>query len=176
MGRCPLFVFLGRSVDLVRIRAIAERAARTHGLDIFDVQYRREAVGWVLRVMIDRVGAADTQAKPGEPIDSVSVEDCRLVSNDLSALLDVEEAVADRAYTLEVSSPGLDRPLRGVADFERFRGRLAQVVTAEAVEGQKHFRGRLEGVDADCLVLAEGKRKHRVPLTQISRARLDVEF
>jgi ribosome maturation factor RimP len=175
VGRCPLFVFLGEIVDLERIRSIAERAARSHGLEIFDVQYRREAVGWVLRVMIDRPGAADRQAKPGEPADSVSVNDCRLVSQDLGALLDVEDPV-DRAYTLEVSSPGLDRPLRGAADYERFRGRLAQVVTTEAVEGQKHFRGRLQGVDAGAVVLVEGKREHRVPLSLISRARLDVEF
>jgi ribosome maturation factor RimP len=168
-------VFLGEIVDLDRIRSIAERAARSHGLDIFDVQYRREAVGWVLRVTIDRKGAADTQAKPGDPVDSVGVDDCRLVSQDLSALLDVEEAV-DRAYTLEVSSPGLDRPLRGAADFERFRGRLAQVVTSEPVAGQKHFRGRLQGIDADHVVLVEGRREHRVPLSLVSRARLDVEF
>lgn len=162
-------------MDLERIRSLAVRAARTHGLTVFDVQYRREAVGWVLRVLIDRVGAADTQAKPGEPVDSVSVDDCRVVSQDLGALLDVEDPV-DRAYTLEVSSPGLDRPLRGVADYERFRGRLAQVVTNEPVDGQKHFRGRLQGVEADVLVLIEGKKTHRVPLALISRARLDVEF
>jgi ribosome maturation factor RimP len=168
-------VFLGVIVDLERVRSLAERAARTHGLEVFDVQYRREAVGWVLRVMIDRQGAADTQAKPGEPVDSVSVDDCRLVSQDLGALLDVDDPVA-RAYTLEVSSPGLDRPLRGVADYERFRGRLAQVVTLEPVDGQKHFRGRLQGVEADALVLVEGKKAHHVPLALISRARLDVEF
>ncbi len=162
-------------MDLERIRSMAERAARSHGLEIFDVQYRREAVGWVLRVMIDRPGAADTQAKPGDPVDSVGVDDCRVVSQDLGALLDVEDPV-ERAYTLEVSSPGLDRPLRGVADYERFRGRLAQVVTLEAVEGQKHFRGRIRGLEADQLVLVEGKREHRVPVSLISRARLDVEF
>jgi ribosome maturation factor RimP len=168
-------VFLGVIVDLERIRSLAERAAHTHGLEVFDVQYRREAVGWVLRVMIDRRGAADTQAKPGDPVDSVSVDDCRLVSQDLGALLDVDDPV-ERTYTLEVSSPGLDRPLRGVADYERFRGRLAQVVTVEPVDGQKHFRGRLQGVDADALVLVEGRKTHRVPLALISRARLDVEF
>jgi ribosome maturation factor RimP len=168
-------VFLGELVDLERIRSIAERAARSYGLDIFDVQFRRETHGWVLRVIIDRPGAADTEAKPGEPGDAVGVSDCRAVSDDLSALLDVEDVV-DRAYTLEVSSPGLDRPLRGAADFERFRGRLAQVVASEPVEGQTHFRGRLQGVDAGQVVLVEGRREHRVPLTLVSRARLEVEF
>jgi len=162
-------------VDLERIRSAAARAAGTYGLEIFDVQFRREAVGWVLRVTIDRPGASDTQARPGVPADAVGVDDCRRVSNDLSALLDVEDAV-DRQYTLEVSSPGLDRPLRGAADFERFRGRLAQMVTTEPVEGQKHFRGHIQGIEDGCVLLVEGSRVHRVPLALMSRARLDVEF
>ena len=162
--------------SLEKVREIAERAARTHNLEIFDVQFRREAVGWVLRVTIDRAGAADTQARPGVPADSVSVDDCRRVSGDLSALLDVEDAI-DRAYTLEVTSPGLDRPLRGPADFERFRGRLAEVVASEPVDGQKHFRGRLQGVEDDRVVLsAEKDRVYRIPIALVSRARLEVEF
>lgn len=161
---------------LDHVRELAERVARSCGLEIFDVQFRREASGWVLRVVIDRAGPADTQAKPGAPGDSVGVDDCRKVSGDLSALLDVEDAI-DRAYTLEVSSPGLDRPLRNAGDYDRFRGRLAQVVTCEPVEGQTHFRGRLEGVDAGDVVLAfPNGRQVRVPLALVSRGRLDVEF
>jgi len=162
--------------SLEKVRVIAERAAGTHGLEIFDVQFRREAVGWVLRVTIDRAGAADTDARPGAPADSVGVDDCRRVSNDLSALLDVEDVI-DRAYTLEVTSPGLDRPLRGAADFQRFRGRLAEVVSSEPVDGQKHFRGRLQGVEDDRVVLSgERDRVFRIPLGLVSRARLEVEF
>ena len=162
--------------SLEKVRAIAERAAGTHGLEIFDVQFRREAVGWVLRVTIDRAGTADTDARPGAPADSVGVDDCRRVSTDLSALLDVEDVI-DRAYTLEVTSPGLDRPLRGAADFQRFRGRLAEVVCSEPVDGQKHFRGRLQGVEDDRVVLsAERDRVFRIPLGLVSRARLEVEF
>ena len=161
---------------LERVRELAERVARTYGLEIFDVQFRREASGWVLRVTIDRAGLADTQAKPGSPADSVGVDDCRHVSADLGAVLDVEGAI-EQAYTLEVSSPGLDRPLRHAGDYDRFRGRLAQVITAEPVEGQTHFRGRLQGVDADEVVIGfESGRQVRVPLALISRARLDVEF
>jgi ribosome maturation factor RimP len=150
--------------------------AQTYGLEIFDVQFRREAVGWVLRVTIDRPGMADTQARPGSPADAVGVDDCRHVSSDLSALLDVEEPI-DRAYTLEVTSPGLDRPLRGPDDYQRFRGRLASVVTAEPVAGQTHFRGRLQGIDSGDVVLSyESGKQVRVPLTAVSRARLEVEF
>jgi ribosome maturation factor RimP len=170
-------LYFGESVErLERIRSLAERVAGSYGLEIFDVQFRREAVGWVLRVTIDRPGRADTEGRPGAPADAVGVDDCRHVSSDLGTLLDVEEAI-DREYTLEVTSPGLDRPLRGAADYERFRGRLAQIVTAEPVEGQTHFRGRLQGIERDEVVLAYEKgRVVRVPLSAIARARLEVEF
>jgi ribosome maturation factor RimP len=173
----PTFCVLGRPVErLDQVRALAERVAHTYGLEIFDVQFRREAVGWVLRVTIDRQGAADTQARPGSPADSVGVDDCRHVSSDLSALLDVEDVI-ERAYTLEVTSPGLDRPLRHGGDYERFRGRLASVVTAEPVNGQTHFRGRLQGIDGgDVLLSYDSGKQVRVPLGAVSRARLEVEF
>jgi ribosome maturation factor RimP len=82
----------------------------------------------------------------------------------------------DQTYTLEVSSPGLDRKLRGEADYRRFTGRLAKIVTSEPVDGQSHFAGRLSGVEGTDLLLTEGRRVHRVPIASISRARLDVEF
>ena len=161
---------------LDQVRALAERVAQTYGLEIFDVQFRREAVGWVLRVTIDRQGAADTGARPGAPADSVGVDDCRHVSSDLSALLDVEDVI-DRAYTLEVTSPGLDRPLRHAGDYDRFRGRLASLVTAEPVGGQTHFRGRLQGIEGGSVVLSYDSGKQvRVPLGAVSRGRLEVEF
>jgi ribosome maturation factor RimP len=109
----------------------------------------------------------------------VGIEDCQRVSQDLGALLDVEDALtADlgEGFTLEVSSPGLDRPLRGEADYRRFTGRLAKIVTHEPVGGQSHFAGRLSGVEDGMVLLAEGRRIHRVPLDRISRARLEVEF
>jgi ribosome maturation factor RimP len=109
----------------------------------------------------------------------VSIDDCRRVSEDLSALIDVEDdltAGVDRNYTLEVSSPGLDRPLRGEADYRRFIGRLAKIVTKAPIDGQSHFAGRLAGFDDGAVLVAEGRRTHRVPLDAISRARLEVEF
>lgn len=155
-------------VDQVRERA--SRVAEGYGLDVFDVQFRREAGGMVLRVQIDRPGPAATSE------DSVSVDDCSKVSRDLSAVLDVEDFIPV-AYTLEVSSPGLDRPLRGRGDFERFAGRLAKVVVRKAVDGQTFFRGRLAGVDGDdTLIDAEDGRRHRVPLAQVTRANLEVDF
>src|SRR5712671_2890117 len=147
-----------------QVRNVATRVAHTYGLDIFDVQFRREAAGMVLRVLIDRPGTAGTAEE------SVSVEDCARVSRDLSAVLDVEDVVPT-AYTLEVSSPGLDRPLRHADDYRRFAGRRAKLVMREAVDGQTFFKGRLAGVD-DHAVLIDGDdgRRHLVPIGIIARA------
>ena len=98
------------------------------------------------------------------------------MSQDISTILDVEEPLTV-TYTLEVSSPGLDRPLRCLDDYRRFDGRRAKVVTAEAVDRQTAFDGRLRGVDGED-VLLEGTtgRVHRLPYGQITRGRLEVEF
>ncbi len=161
---------MGAETVVDKVRAIAERVAAGYGLEIFDVQFRREAPGMVLRIQLDRPGAAAKEE------DSVSVGDCASVSRDLSALFDVEEVVPT-AYTLEVSSPGLDRPLRRVDDYRRFTGRLAKIVMREKVDGQGFFRGRLAGVDGtDVLIDADDGRSHRVPLDAITRANLEVEF
>src|SRR5712672_3112779 len=149
-----------------KVRDLASRIAASYGLDIFDVQYRREGPGMVLRVQIDRPGSGATAEE------SVSVEDCARVSRDLSAVLDVEDVVPT-AYTLEVSSPGLDRPLRRPDDYRRFAGRRAKIVMREKVDGQGFFKGRLGGVDGtDVLIEADDRKTHRVPLDVIRRANL----
>jgi ribosome maturation factor RimP len=161
---------MGAATVVEKVRAIAERVATGYGLEIFDVQFRREAPGMVLRVQIDRPGPASTEE------DSVSVHDCANVSRELSALFDVEDVVPT-AYTLEVSSPGLDRPLRRPDDYRRFTGRLAKIVMRGQVDGQGFFRGRLAGVEGqDVLIDADDGRTHRVPLDAITRANLEVEF
>ena len=174
MGRLPTFCFSGSFTQLIdRFRAIAERVAGSYGLAIYDVQYRRESSGWVLRIFLD---VPDTDERPAAADASVTVDDCANVSRDVSAILDVEEAI-DHHFILEVSSPGLDRPLRHERDYRRFAGRLAKIVVAEAVDNQKHFAGRLHGLERDGVVIetAPGKR-HVLPLSLIKRANLDVEF
>jgi ribosome maturation factor RimP len=155
---------------LEHIRAIAERVAASRGLTVWEIQSRRESSGHVVRVFIDRPGPAAT------PEDSVSIEDCEQVNREMSTILDVEDPLPF-AYTLEVSSPGLDRPLRGEDDYRRFAGRLAKVVVSEAVDNQKAFEGRLRGVDgSEVLLEAPNGRMHRLPLRLITRGRLEVEF
>jgi ribosome maturation factor RimP len=168
VGSCPLFLFVAEPLE--QIRTIAERVARSHGLEIWDIVSRRETTGQIVRVFIDRPGPAATAEE------SVSIEDCEQVSREIGTILDVEDPLPS-AYTLEVSSPGLNRPLRGEQDYRRFAGRLAKIVVSEAVDNQTAFEGRLRGVE-DGTVLLEGPkaRMHRLPLRLITRARLEVEF
>jgi ribosome maturation factor RimP len=167
VGLCPLFLFV---TPLEQIRAIAVRVAASRGLEIWDIQSRRETHGHVVRIFIDRPGPAAT------PEDSVSIEDCEQVNREISTILDVEDPLPF-AYTLEVSSPGLDRPLRTDDDYRRFSGRLAKVVTSEPVDRQKAFEGRLRGVEkGDVLLEAPSGRIHRLPMRLITRGRLEVEF
>jgi ribosome maturation factor RimP len=155
---------------LEHIRAIAERVAAARGLTVWDIQSRRETYGHVVRVFIDRPGPAAT------PEESVSIEDCEQVNREMSTILDVEDPLPF-AYTLEVSSPGLDRPLRGEEDYRRFAGRSVKVVVREPVDNQKAFEGRLRGVDGvDLMLEAPNGRMHRLPMRLITRARLEVEF
>lgn len=163
--------------QLTRIRETAERVVRSHGLDVFDVQLRRESIGTVLRVIIDR----PDRGVPESPEEAVGIEECQRVSQDLSAVLDVEEeelgeAALGEHYTLEVSSPGLDRPLRHEADYRRFQGRLAKLVTTEPLNGQSAFSGRIAALENGEVVLVEGRKTHRVPFARIKRAQLAVEF
>jgi len=160
----------GEASVIEQVRVVASRVAESYGLEIFDVQFRREAPGMILRVQIDRPGPAASAE------DSVSVEDCARVSRDMSAILDVEDMVPT-AYTLEVSSPGLDRPLRRPDDYSRFAGRRAKIVMRERVDGQGFFKGRLGGLEgSDVLIEGDDRRTHRVPLHLITRANLEVEF
>jgi ribosome maturation factor RimP len=182
VGRCPLFVFEGGFTQLIdRIRAVAERVARSYNLEIFDVQFRREPVGWMLRVFVDvpfDSGAPwpDEAERRRRADASPTINDLEQVSRDLSAVLDVEETI-DHSYTLEVSSPGLDRPLRSAADYRRFAGRLAKIVVSKPVDRQTHFEGRLGGVEDESIVMetTPGKRQ-LIPMALVTRARLEVEF
>jgi ribosome maturation factor RimP len=170
----------GASTDakLAHIREVADRVAGSCGVEVFEVQLRREAGGLVLRITIDRPMRRDEAGKPvvERPEDSIGIEECQRVSHDVSAILDVEDAL-DAAYTLEVSSPGLERTLRHLDDYARFAGRLAKIVVREAVGGQMHFEGRLTGIEDGTVVLTVGKSKQvRLSPDNIARGRLAVEF
>ena len=148
------------------------------------IEQRHESLGWVLRIFIDRVptGGRNVEDKVAE---SVTVDDCQRVSRDVSVVLDAEFAFKHQ-YTLEVSSPGLDRPLRNVNDCDRFTGFLARFVLSEAVEGQSFVSGRIRGTEklpedngsgrAEHVIVESGRQLHRIPWALVIRARLEIEL
>lgn len=153
-----------RTVEVVeRVRSLAEPILIDRGLELVDVEFQRETQGWILRLYIDRLGG-------------VTLEDCQKVSEELGDHLDVADVI-DHPYSLEVSSPGLDRPLTRDADFVRFAGKPARIVTHEPIEGQRNFRGRLAGLvdGAVLLALADG-RQVRIPRHLMAKARLEIEL
>ena len=170
-------------MNLEKIREAAERVARSEGLEVVDVEWKIGKQRF-LRVYIDRVPpAAPADAVAGEavasPFPKISHSDCERVSQQLSVILDVEELITGPGYVLEVSSPGMDRALRKGAEFERFTGRLAKVVTSEPIGAATFFEGRLRGfVDGNVRMELKGKeaRVVEIPLSAIRKANLVVEF
>jgi ribosome maturation factor RimP len=142
-----------------RVRAIALPLLAERALELVDVEFRREAGGWVLRLYVDKRGG-------------VTLGDCQRVSEELSDLLDVEDLV-DHPYSLEVSSPGLNRPLAREADFLRFAGQRANVTTVQAIAGQRRFLGVLRGFEGGCVLLErEDGVIVSIPRGLIAKARL----
>ncbi len=151
------------AVDVKKIREIAERVATSEGLSLVDVELKGGRSNALLRIYID---------KPG----GVSHADCALVSEQLSAILDVEDPIPG-SYTLEVSSPGLDRALTKPSDFEHFAGRRARLVLREPVDKQRVLEGRLAGFEAGRVRLDLGENGMReLELSNIAKAKLVVEL
>lgn len=141
-----------------RVRKLVEPAVEAMGYELVGVQYRSGRRNALLRVYID--------SERG-----IGVDDCERVSRQVSALLDVEDPIAG-SYTLEVSSPGLDRPLFERAHFERFKGATVKVRTAVPIDGQRNFTGVLEGCRGDAVVVVQDGVERVLPLTQVDSARL----
>lgn len=163
--------------DKRAIEEIAEPVCRAHGVELVDVQWTMDRGGPVLRVLIDR---ERPDMQPGEPGSGVSIDDCQAVSRDLSTALDVHERVVPSArYRLEVSSPGLDRPLTKRRDYERFAGREIKVQTRVPLPGtadRKKVQGVLVGLDGDVVRIEEGSTKWEVPFADIVKANLVYRF
>ncbi|WP_298435322.1 ribosome maturation factor RimP [Geobacter sp.] len=151
-----------------RVAGIVEGIVAPLGMELVDVEYKREGRQMVLRLFLDKEGG-------------ITLDDCSEVSRELSEILDVEDFIGDR-YTLEVSSPGLNRPLRKESDYDRFRGRLVKIRTFELLADEagnrrKTFLGDLEGLHDGVVVirLREGQMA-RIPLEKIAKANLEFEL
>jgi ribosome maturation factor RimP len=156
-----------------KVKEIVERVAASQGLEVWDVEFRGTGgKSRMLRVFIDKLAG-------------VTHEDCEYVSREVSTILDIEDPIKG-AYVLEVSSPGLDRKLRGAADYERFKGSLLKLQTLEPVNGTRNYEGRLQNFDGSRLTLelaAKGKGKKQEPggtleieLSNVAKANLVPEF
>ncbi len=152
---------MNRQRTIESVWEIAEPLARTHGYDLVDVEFKKEAGRWVLRATVDRPGG-------------ISLDDCQAFSELLSPALDLRLPVAER-YVLEVASPGLDRPLKRDADYRRFAGRQVEVRTCSPVDGRKRWVGKLVGLEDDVVVLVAAGTTVRIPRPQVARARLHFE-
>lgn len=132
------------------------------GLDLVDVEFAKEGGRWILRIFID---------KPG----GVGHSDCEAVSKRLDTLLDEKDPIP-QSYYLEVSSPGIERPLKNLRDFQRFKGQMVRVTTFTPLEGRKKFTGKLGEVSEGAVIIEEEGGNTAVPMDQIASARLHVEI
>lgn len=157
-------------MDVAKLRKAAERVAASVGVEVVDVEWK---IGKqrLLRVYIDRAPSSAQKMGSG-----VSHSDCEAVSEQLSVILDVEDLVPGGGYVLEVSSPGLDRKLQGISDYQRFSGRLAHIWLNEPVENSKYFEGRLAGCTEGKIQLSVRDRMLSIPYESIRKANLVVEF
>lgn len=145
-----------------RIGQLLNPILETLGLSLWDMEFQKHGPQWLLRIYIDR-------EEPG-----VTLNDCETVSRDLGAILDVEDII-HHAYTLEVSSPGLDRTLSRPEHFRRFSGSAVKVKTYQQVNGQKVFHGTLMGLSGDSVAMKlETGSVLEIPLKDIAKASLEV--
>ncbi len=148
-----------------KARGLAEPLLRPDGIELLDVEFLREREGWVLRLVIDKEGG-------------VRLDDCAAVSRLMGPVFDVEDLV-DRAYRLEVSSPGVNRPLKKPEHFLQVEGKRVKVKTFGAIgePPRRRFTGTLKGLmDNSIFVEVEGAGEFRIPLAQIAKANLEFEF
>ena len=154
--------------DLDQVREIVQRVTAAQSLELWDLEFHGGGKGRMLRIYIDK-------------LEGVTHEDCANVSREVGTILDVEDPIPG-SYTLEVSSPGMDRRLLNMADFRRYTGSKVKLLTHELIENQKHFEGRLKEVSENSVTLEiGGSKKHEprtveIPLAQVEKANLVPEI
>ncbi|MBI5044190.1 MAG: ribosome maturation factor RimP [Nitrospirae bacterium] len=133
------------------------------GIELVDLEYKKSGPKWFLRVFIDKK-------------DGVSLDDCEKASKHISQVLDVEDIIP-HTYILEVSSPGLDRPLKKIEDYQREKGKLVRINTFGPINNQKIFIGRILDIESGNVKIEEERLgKMEIPLSNIAKARLEIEF
>jgi len=160
-GSCITHPMTPEALD--RVRKTAQDIVEFANMELVHLEMKREPGGLLLRVYIDKEGG-------------VTLDDCARISRQLSVQLDVEDPIEER-YTLEVSSPGLDRPLFSDRDFTRFTGRKVRLSTHVPLEGRRNFQGRLDGIaEGSVRLTLEDGRQVSIPRDQVAKARLEIEL
>ncbi len=161
------------ALDVDRVREIAERVAASSGLEVVDVEFRGGGNARMLRVFLDKPAAPG-----GDPLAGVTHGDCANFSREFGTILDVEDAVPGGSYTLEVSSPGLDRKLSRPADFERFTGSRVKLMTRQPLNNNRYFEGRLESFHDGRLTLdlSAASKKSRKKMGIAAGEKIEVDF
>jgi len=157
------------ALDVERVREIANRVASSQGLEVFDIEFLGGGKARMLRVFLDKPG--------NDPLAGVTHQDCASFSREFGTILDVED-VMPSSYTLEVSSPGLDRKLVKAADFVRFTGSRMKLTTREPVNHNRHFEGRLESFQDGRLTLdlSVASHKSRKKMGDQAGKKIEIEF
>lgn len=156
--------------NIALIEAVAVPVLDRHDCQMVQATFRRERAGRVLRLLVERRG---TDPDQGSGVDHTL---CAEISRDLGAVIDVEDLIKG-AYTMEVSSAGLERPLTKLEDYNRFVGRTAAITTADAIAGRRRFKGVLKGIDAGVVVLrASDGKSVTIPADSIKKANLVFEM
>jgi ribosome maturation factor RimP len=179
--------------DVERVREIADRVAASSGLEVVAIEFLGGGNARLLRVFLDKLTAASnpqlelTEKNPAHDFGSatqagVTHEDCANFSREFGTILDVEDAVPGGSYTLEVSSPGLDRKLSKAGDFSRFTGSRVKLMTRQPVHNNRHFEGRLESFHDGLLTLdlsvasKKSRKKMGATLSQKADQKIEIEF
>jgi ribosome maturation factor RimP len=159
------------ALDVERVREIANRVAASSGLEVVEVEFLGGGKARMLRVFLDKVAAG------ADPLAGVTHEDCANFSREFGTILDVED-VMPGSYTLEVSSPGLDRRLIKAADFTRFTGSRLKLTTRQPVDNNRHFEGRLESFEDGRLTLdlSVASHKSRKKMGAAAGEKIEIEF
>jgi ribosome maturation factor RimP len=159
------------ALDVERVREIAERVAASSGLEVVEVEILGGGKARMLRVFLDKASAGT------DPLAGVTHEDCANFSREFGTILDVEDAMPG-SYTLEVSSPGLDRKLIKAADFTRFTGSRMKLTTRQPVDNNRHFEGRLESIKDGKLTmdLSVASHKSRKKMGAVAGEKIEIEF
>ena len=160
LWRFPFFSMVSKIVESVR--ELVEPIVTDHGLELVDVEHHRSPRGWVLRITIDKEGG-------------VTLNDCTKLSRETGYILEIKELIG-YPYQLEVTSPGLERPLKTPADFGKYIGRKVAIKTSILLRGRKNFKGTLQGAQGETVHLEIGGELWEIPFSTITQAKLIYEF